>query len=144
MIALDSNILVYAHRAELRQQPSARAALKRLTESDSEWGLPWPCLHEFLAKLSSPRIFSPPSPWGAVWREVDQWLASPGARLLGETAAHVATLRRLLEASDAVGPRVHDARIAAICLEHGVDALWSADRDFQRFPGLAVVNPLTA
>jgi len=37
---------------------------------------------------------------------------------------------------------IHDARIAAICLENGVVELWSADRDLGRFAGLKVVNPL--
>jgi predicted nucleic acid-binding protein len=40
------------------------------------------------------------------------------------------------------GAQVHDARIVALCLQHGVKELWSADRDFGRFPILAVVNPL--
>lgn len=40
------------------------------------------------------------------------------------------------------GGRVHDARIAAICIQHSVSELWSADRDFGRFPDLTVVNPL--
>ena len=35
-----------------------------------------------------------------------------------------------------------DARIAALCLSHGVSELWSADRDFSRFPDIAVRNPL--
>ena len=48
----------------------------------------------------------------------------------------------LLVAGRVAGPRVHDARIAAICRYHGVDELWSADRDFGRFPDLNVVNPL--
>jgi toxin-antitoxin system PIN domain toxin len=144
LIAVDSNILVYAHRAEMPQHGLARAAMKRLLDSDAPWGLPWPCLHEFIAKVSSPRIFDPPSPWPRIWAEVDLLQASPGAHLLGETATHLATLRRLLASSGAAGALVHDARIAAICLEHEVSALWSADRDFLRFPGLAVVNPLTS
>jgi hypothetical protein len=41
-------------------------------------------------------------------------------------------------------PCLHEflARIAALCRQHGVRELWSADRDFNRFPGLVVVNPL--
>lgn len=143
MIALDSNILVYAHRTILPQHTAARAALKRIALSGSPWGIPWPSLHEFLAKVSSPRLFSPPSTLDEIWREVDLWRASPGMRLLGETEAHLGVLRRLIEASGASGGMIHDARIAAICLEHEVDALWTADRDFQRFPGLTVYNPLT-
>ena len=41
-----------------------------------------------------------------------------------------------------MGPMVHDAQVAALCLHHGVETLWSADRDFGRFPGLSVQNPL--
>jgi uncharacterized protein len=51
-------------------------------------------------------------------------------------------LRALLTASRVTGARVHDARIAALCRQHGVRELWSADRDFGRFSGLNVVNPL--
>ena len=29
-----------------------------------------------------------------------------------------------------------------LCQQHGVRELWSADRDFNRFPGLVIVNPL--
>jgi predicted nucleic acid-binding protein len=32
--------------------------------------------------------------------------------------------------------------VAALCRQHGVRELWSADRDFSRFVGLAVKNPL--
>lgn len=62
--------------------------------------------------------------------------------LLSETSAHLRTLADLLQVSGATGPRVHDARIAAICLDHGGRELWSADRDFSYFPRLRTRNPL--
>jgi uncharacterized protein len=40
------------------------------------------------------------------------------------------------------GPQVHDARLGALCRLHGVRKLWTADRDFGRFPGLTIRNPL--
>jgi hypothetical protein len=40
------------------------------------------------------------------------------------------------------GGAVHDARVAALCLRHGVRTLFTADRDFSRFPTLKVKNPL--
>jgi hypothetical protein len=33
---------------------------------------------------------------------------------------------------------VHDARIAALCIGHGVEALITRDRDFSLFPELVV------
>jgi predicted nucleic acid-binding protein len=53
-------------------------------------------------------------------------------------------LRALVEPGRVAGPKIHDARIAALCLAHGVQALWTADRDFSRFPALQAVNPLTS
>jgi uncharacterized protein len=61
---------------------------------------------------------------------------------LTKTAAHWPTLRALLTGGQVDGALVHDARVAALCRQHGVRELWSADRDFGRFAGLAVVNPL--
>jgi predicted nucleic acid-binding protein len=62
--------------------------------------------------------------------------------LLGEGSAHWKTLQGMLSAGRVTGPVVHDARIAALCIDHGVSQFWSADRDFSRFPGLTVRNPL--
>ena len=73
---------------------------------------------------------------------MDAWLESPRAVLLAESGTHWATLRAALEAGRISGPQVHDARIAALCIDHGIDELWTADRDFSRFPGVRVRNPL--
>jgi predicted nucleic acid-binding protein len=75
---------------------------------------------------------------------VDALLASPRVQLLAESETHWIGLRMMMSDGQVVAGRVHDARIAAICLEHGVRELWSADRDFSRFPALKVVNPLVA
>jgi predicted nucleic acid-binding protein len=69
-------------------------------------------------------------------------MESPALVLLAEGPGYWAELQDLLHASRVAGPQVHDARIAAICREHGVSTLWSADRDFSRFSGLKIVNPL--
>ena len=106
------------------------------------WALPWPCLHEFFSIATHPRVYDPPTPAAKALEQIDAWLQSPSVVLLAESPAHWETLRDLLVKAKAVGPAVHDARIAALCLQHGVLELWSADRDFGRFPALKVVNPL--
>jgi hypothetical protein len=70
-------------------------------------------------------------------------LESPSLVLLAESDQHWPTLRGLLAAGQITGGRTHDARVAALCVQHGVRELWSADRDFSRFPDLTTVNPLT-
>lgn len=142
MIAVDTNVLVYAHRGDSPFHAAARDAVARLAEAPAPWAIAWPCLHEFYSIITHPQIYRPPTPTDVALNQIDAWLESPTLALLHETPAHWPTLRGLLDEGRIAGPRVHDARIAAICLQHGVRELWSADRDFGRFPHLAVRNPL--
>lgn len=142
MIAVDTNILVYAHRRDAPFHAVAARRIVTLAEGRSPWAIPWPCLHEFVAIATHPRAYQPPTPLSHALEQVEAWLGSPSLVLLSEAGEHWPMLKALLTAGRVAGPRVHDARIAALCREHGVRELWSADRDFNRFPGLAVVNPL--
>lgn len=142
MIAVDTNILVYAHREDGEWHEPALACLESLAEGPAPWAIPWPCIHEFHAIVTHPRIFDPPTPVGRAVEQVACWLESPGLVLLAETAGYWDRLRLLLTDARVSGPLVHDARVAALCLHHGVRTLWSADRDFGRFPSLRVENPL--
>ena len=144
MIAVDSNILVYAHREDSEWHDAALAKMIGLAEGRGAWAIPWPCAHEFLAIVTHPRIYSPPTPLAAAVEQVEAWIESPSLVLLAESAVHWQALRETLLNGRISGPQIHDARIAALCLQHGVKELWSADRDFGRFPNLAVVNPLVA
>lgn len=142
MITVDTNILVYAHRSDSPDHASAAEALRGLAEGAAPWSIPWPCVHEFLAIVTHPRIYDPPSTPAQAVAQVDAWIGSPSLRLLAETAAHWAHLRDLVAAGAVRGPLIHDARVAALCKAHGVRVLWSADRDFSRFPALRLHNPL--
>jgi toxin-antitoxin system PIN domain toxin len=143
MIAVDTNVLIYAHRQDAPFHKVASTCIRSLAEGIEPWGIPWPCLHEFLAIATHPRIYMPPTPIAAALGQVDAWLESPSLVLLSESDQHWPELRSLIPAGRITGPRVHDARIAALCRQHRVRELWSADRDFGRFKGLTVVNPLT-
>lgn len=142
MIAVDTNILVHAHRRDATWHRPAAVVMRSLTEGNAAWAPPWPCVHEFLAVVTHPRIFTPPSTVARAVAQVDAWLASPTATLLAEGEGHWPTLRDTLSTSAMKGPQVHDARIATICLQHGVRELWTADRDFSRISALRTHNPL--
>lgn len=142
MIAVDTNILIYAHREDAPWHDAAYAKIAEVAEGRAPWAIPWPCLHEFLAITTHPRIYSPPTPLAAAIDQVEAWLESPSLVLLSETEGYWPELRFALEQGRIGGPLVHDARIAAICRDHGVRELWTADRDFGRFPSLTVRNPL--
>lgn len=141
MIAVDTNILVHAHRADSPWHEAATKAFSTL--GAARWAIPWPCVHEFCAVVTHPRIFDPPTPLEDALLAVESWHAS-SLQLLAETEEHWPVLAEILRQGRVVGPMVHDARVAAICLQHGVEELWSVDRDFSRFPTLRVRNPLVS
>ncbi len=141
MIALDTNILVYARREEsLRHSPALRL-LRRLSEGDAPWALPWPCVYEYLRVVTHPRLFNPPSDLTRTLDDLDALFDSPSLLLLGEGSAHYTHLRRMVLAGRASGNLAHDAHIAALLREHGVREFWTSDRDFSRFPGIVVRDP---
>jgi toxin-antitoxin system PIN domain toxin len=142
VIAVDTNILVYTHRRDSEFFAPARKAVSRLAEGREDWAIPWPCVHEFLGIVTHRGIFKPPSTTEEAITQVEIWMESPSLRLIGELAGYWRTLTEILTGGKILGPKVHDARIAAICKTHGVRELWTADRDFSRMRGVKVTNPL--
>jgi toxin-antitoxin system PIN domain toxin len=142
LIAVDTNILVYAHRIESEFFRPAATAIRRLAESSEQWAIPWPCLHEFLAVVTHPKIFRVPTPVEIAISQIEIWRESPSLKLIGESGEYWRAIGEILTEGKIVGPKVHDARIAAICRVHGIRELWSADRDFSRIQGVKVTNPV--
>jgi uncharacterized protein len=142
VIAIDTNVLVYAHRQDSPFHEAASRRLRELAEGIAPWALPWPCLHEFYSVVTHPRIYSPPSTIDQAIDQIAAWLESPSSVGISEGPAYWPALTSLATEGKIGGPAVHDARIAALCLASGVRELWSADRDFSRFPRLRTVNPL--
>jgi toxin-antitoxin system PIN domain toxin len=142
LIAVDTNILIYAHREDSPWHDAAYRQVAGLAQGRSPWAILWPCLFEFLAIATHPKIYKPPTPLNLALEQVDAWLESPSLILLAEPDGFWPNLRTLLMQGKIIGPQLHDARIAALCLVHGIKELWTADRDFSRFPGLIRRNPL--
>lgn len=137
MIAVDSNLLVYAHRREARLGEAAHALITGLAEGDRAWAIPWPCCYEFLSVVTNRRIWrdNASTPEQA-WRQFQAWATSPSNHLIGETEHFTDVLRLFVQRPHVVGGVVHDARIAAICVAHGIEYLLTRDRDFSLFPEL--------
>ncbi len=142
MRAVDTNILVYAHRREGAEHQRARALLEELAGGEEAWAIPWPCLYEFFSVVTNPRIWKERASTPAqAWEQISAWTSSPTVRLLSETEEFMGVLEGLLKRARVRGPVVHDARVAALCLAHGVEELLSRDRDFSLFPELELEDP---
>ena len=143
MIAVDTNLLVYAHRRESRYHEAASSLLRELAQGSDAWAIPWPCCYEFLSVVTNPRIWrdSATSPEQS-WRQLSAWAASPSAHLIGETDDFLEILESFVQRPRVIGGVVHDARIAAICVAHGAEALLTRDRDFSLFPELKTRDPI--
>lgn len=135
MIAVDTNVLVYAHREELRQHRSARAKIIGLAESDTPWGIPVFCIGEFARVVTHPKLFDPPYTGDEACDAMDRLLESPSLRVLCPGSGYVGLFQEAVREANAIGNLVFDAQIVAVCRESGVSSLITEDRDFARFPG---------
>jgi toxin-antitoxin system PIN domain toxin len=142
MIAVDTNVLVYAHRRESREHHRARSLMQQLAEGTEPWGIPWPCIFEFFSVVTNARIWkdAASTPTQA-WSQLEAWFGAPTLRLLGETEDFASVMGRFATRPRVRGPIIHDARVAALCLAHGVSVLLTRDRDFSLFPELPTENP---
>jgi toxin-antitoxin system PIN domain toxin len=141
MQAIDTNILVYAEIRSSPQHPKARKILTDLSEGAIPWAIPWPCIYEFLRVVTHPRVYHPPVPLAVVLKDLRRILDSPMLILLHETPNHPEVMMSVIEEAGVSGNLMHDAHIAALCIEHGISELITGDLDFYRFPFLSVNNP---
>ena len=100
-------------------------------------------MYEFLRVVTHPRLFDPPTDLEVAIEDLGSLLESPSLVLLGERPAHASHLRRMVLQGRVMGNLTQDAHIAALVIEHGASEIWTADRDFARFPGLRIRNPFT-
>ena len=142
MIALDTNILVYAHRQDSPFHSAALDVLAQLANSRHPWAIPWPCVHEFISITTHPRIYSPPTPIDTAFAFLENWMQSESLILLSEGDSHFTQIAMLSRRAKLAGPKIHDARIASLCLAKAIEMLYTADRDFSLFPELKTRNPL--
>lgn len=114
MIAVDSNLLIDAHREGSPLHIAAVETVDSLRHQPAPWAVPWPCLHEFIGIVTHPGIYKPASTLSEALGSVDALLASPQLHLLAESPGYFEKLREISLAAKLKGPRIHDARIAAL------------------------------
>jgi toxin-antitoxin system PIN domain toxin len=143
MQAIDTNVLIYAEITTSEYHKTALTILTELSEGAIPWAIPWPCIYEFMRVATHPRVYHPPVPMAVALQDLQHLLQSPTLQLLSETSRHGEIMSGVLETSGVTGNLVHDAHIAALCIEHGISEFISGDRDFARFSALNVTNPFS-
>ena len=133
MIALDTNILVYAHRVELSKHDAAKARLIQLAEGSEPWAIPVFCVGEFIRVVTHHRIFDPPHTVDEACAAVDHLLESPSLRIIRPGDRFESLLMQAIRSAEASGNLVFDAQIVAVCRETGIHRFLTEDRDFKRF-----------
>lgn len=133
MIAVDTNVLIYAHRAETGLHALASRELVALAEGSSRWGLPVFCITEFIRVVTHRRVFNPPSTLTQATGFLEELVASPSCRVVRPGTEFTNLLIETVRGADARGNLVFDAQIVALCREHGIAAILTNDRDFDRF-----------
>jgi len=141
MILIDANLLLYSHNVASEHHERARLWLEAAFSGPEPAWLAWTTILAFLRISTDLRAFPHPLPMGEAVSLVSTWLAQPGVGILNPGERHWAILSALLPKAQVRGRLVMDAHLAALAIEHGA-VLYTSDRDFARFPGLRVVNPL--
>lgn len=141
MILPDTNLLLYAYNATDPRHTVARNWFREVVNGRESVGFCWPVILGFLRLSTSKTIFLQPFEMQEAVEIVNRWLKQDNSQLVEPTDRHWLILSDLLIVAQIRGPMTTDAEIAALAIEHSA-TLYSADRDFLRFPNLAITNPL--
>jgi len=141
LILVDTNVLVYAIDRDSPSHQRARDWLERAFSGGELIGLSWLVLVGFLRIVTHPAILSQPLAAGPALDYVSEWLELQPVRVVEATEAHWGVLSSLIRDLGTAGNLTNDAHLAALAIEHGAKVC-STDRDFLRFPGVELINPL--
>ena len=141
MIIVDANILLYAYNPASEQHVRCRAWLESALNGSEQVGLPWQTILAFVRIATNPRVFSKPLNSKEAVEIVDDWLGCPQVILVSPADDYWALLKAQLLEAQVSGALVTDAALASLAMEQGA-TLCTTDRDFARFRGLKLVNPL--
>jgi toxin-antitoxin system PIN domain toxin len=142
VIVVDANLLIYSYDTESSDHRKSRAWVEDVFSGRELVGLSWQTVSAFLRVITNRRLPGSRLALERAVQIVDEWLAQPNVRILVPGDDHWSVLRAMIVEGAASGPLITDAQLAALTIEYG-GVLYTADRDFARFPGLRWVNPLS-
>ncbi len=142
MIALDTNLLVYAHRAGAPEHDAAKEVIIRAARHGAGWGIASACLAEFWAVVTHPSCPGGPSAPNEAMAFLTNLLEDGGGHVWEGGAGFGLRLMKKATELNVAGPRIFDLQIGLAAYESGAHEIWTNDKQFVRLPGLKVVHPL--
>ena len=142
MIGVDTNLLIYAHRAALPEHRAARRAIERASRDAGGWGFALPCVAEFWSVVTHPASLGRPSTGEQARAFLRALVTNGGAKLWMPGEEFSSRLTQLAADLGLQGPRIFDLQIALTAFDNGATEIWTHDRNFASFPGLPVHDPL--
>lgn len=142
MIAIDTNLLIYAHRAAVPQHRAARRALERAIGEGGGWGVAQPSVAEFWSVVTHAAASGRPSTPAEARAFLRSLVEETGGHLWLPGAGFADRLMQAAAEAGITGRRIFDLQIALIVHENGARELWTHDRRFVTVSGLRVVDPL--
>lgn len=137
----DVNVLVYATHRGSPFHDKARALIERFLAGPGLVYLLWPVALGYLRIVTHPALLDSPLAPDVAADNVEQFVAQPHVRVVGENDGFWPAYRRVSDAIKPKGNLVPDTHIVALMSQHGIATIWSHDRDFRKFDGLAVRDP---
>jgi predicted nucleic acid-binding protein len=141
MIAVDTNLLIYAHRTGTEEHHAARVAIESACGSRGGFAITLPSVTEFFSIVTHPAASGRPSSTEEAANFL-RALERGGMTVLGPGPAFAARLLQTAIDLGVSGPRVFDLQIALCALDGGAAELWTHDLHFVKVPGLIVRDPL--
>jgi uncharacterized protein len=141
VIVIDVNILIYAHNSASDTSAASKQWLEQALSEPEPVGFPWAAIHSFLRLTTGHVVLPRPLDMPTATSIVDDWLSAPNTRIIEPGPRYWTIFQELLIKARVTGKLVSDAHLAAITIEHDA-TMYTADRDFRRFAGLRVINPL--
>jgi toxin-antitoxin system PIN domain toxin len=142
VIALDTNLLVYAHRAATPEHRAARAAIEDACTSRLGCGVAAPSIAEFYSIVTHPAASGRPSSSEEAATFLRALQEDGGLSVWTPGPQFVARLLQTANDLDVRGVRIFDLQIALCALEGGATELWTHDGRFVKVPGLRLRDPL--
>jgi uncharacterized protein len=142
MIAIDTNLLIYAHRARTPENRAARRAIRGASSDVRGWGIALPSIAEFWSVVTHASATGGPSPAKQAHGFLSALIGEAGADIFVPRDGFWERLLRLAAGLHIQGPRIFDLQIALTAFESGASEIWTHDAGFVSVPGLTVHDPL--